>query len=425
MPVNVGGQTISLKYGSPGNSAEINERFLSIRSVGIYTGGLLTVSDGSHATISPLVCEINDGTHQVRIQTTINVTLAVASASPYVVLRWSYTGDTADYMELLAVASGSVVSATDVVIGKCVFTAGSLTGFDYGDSTFSRTVPSTHDLYLKVVPSVGTTLKALVMPGWIQAQQVKHFVPMQETSALVPPVTHPKIYLVIVDEAGTISIDSTGTEAATPVAPDYISRHVLAEITLSPGDTSITSDKIQDVRMFLTRHSPDPDEITITTDVSGQLKVVDPVYLVLQDDNEQAVNQVNWTKLVFDTQIKTSGIGQTSGVITLPAGKLYVMSYSITFMGLLIGNCNLAVESRFRVLSGDISWGFDNSSNNVSWQRILQFGTSLPTFHDSLSGTYIILPATNTQIQLEVKTIQSSVILSGRVTNCSVSIFSR
>lgn len=420
MPTNVGLQVVSLQYGAPGNSVEINRRFVCTQPTGIYSGGILTVSDGSHANISPLICEISDGSYQVRIQTTLTVNLAVASGTSYVILRWSYSGQT-DYMELLAVTSGSVL-ATDVVVGRCIFAAGSLTGFDYGDSIFPRTVSSTHDLCLKVVPTIGTTLKALVMPGWTQGQQEKTFVPMQETSALVAPVSNPKIYLVVLSEDGVVSIDSTGTEAATPAAPNYNGRNILAEITLSPGDTSITSTKIQDVRMFVSGHAPNPDEVTITTNVAGELKAVDPNYIVLQDDTEQAVNQLNWTKLTFDFLVKSSIITESAGVITLPASKLYKMSYCIQFTGALTGNYHLEVQSRLRVLSGDISWEFKDDSNNVSWQRIIEYGYDYPVFRNTLAGTYLILPASSTTIQLEVKT-KGTIGLLGRVIHCSLSIW--
>jgi len=427
MPSNQGQQQISLKFKAPGNSEEINRRFKSTHPTGIYSGGILTVSDGSHVNISPLVCEIADGTHQVRVETTLTVNLSVASGTPYVILRWTYTGDTQDYMEILAVAVGSVL-ATDLVVGKCVFTTGSLSGFDYGGTTtLHRSVPSVHDLFLKVVPTVGTTLKALVLPGWIHGQQNAHFVPMQETSALVPPLANSKIYLVILAEDGTISIDSTGTEAVDPVEPNHNSRIVLAQIKLSAGDTTITSSKITDVRTFVTQHPPSPDGTTILEDASGQLKTRDPTYLVLQDGTTQAVAVSVWTKLTFSTQVKSSGISESLGVITITAGRLYQISFTVQMNNSLFAYYAPWGKVRLRVVSGDISWGFQDSEDNVSLQDyyFAAFGTD--GFHDirTLSGTYTILPASTTTIQLEALT-KDSVVANKRsqVVGCSLSVIS-
>ena len=399
MPANVGGQTISLKFKAPGNSDEINRRFLNTHPVGIYTGGVLTVSDGSHANISPLVCEIGDGTYQVRVATTLTVNLAVAAGTPYVILRWAYTGDTRDYMELLAVAAGSVLS-TDLVMGKCVFTAGSLSGFDYGGSTtLHRSVPSVHDLYLKVVPTVGSTLKALVLPGWIHGQQNSYFVPMQETSALVPPVSNPKIYLVILSEDGTISIDSTGTEAVTPVEPNHNGRLVLAQIKLSPGDTAITVDKITDVRTFVTQHPPNPDGVTIVETSAGNLKVRDPIYNMARTIGGQLPNSSVWIPVTAQGTVKYSGINPVSGgVYTLPAGRLYKLSYAIVFTAL---SGTPVFEARWRVTSGDVSWWLGDDDYNQSWLKHEAMDTNAQV---ALSGTFLFLPASQSTIQLEVKT---------------------
>ncbi len=399
MPANVGGQTISLKFKAPGNSDEINRRFLNTHPVGIYSGGILTVSDGSHANISPLVCEIGDGTYQVRIATTLTVNLSVASGTPYIILRWGYTGDTQDYMELLAVASGSVL-ANDLVIGKCVFTAGSLSGFDYGGSTtLHRSVPSVHDLYLKVVPTVGSTLKALVLPGWIHGQQNSHFVPMQETSALVPPVSNPKIYLVILVEDGTITIDSTGIEAADPVEPNHNGRLVLAQIRLSPGDSAITASKITDVRTFVTQHPPNPDGVTIEETAAGNLKTRDPIYNMSRTIGGQLANLPSWTVVSAQGTVKYSGINPVvAGVYTLPANRLYKLSYSVVFTAL---SGTPVFEARWRVTSGDVSWWFADDEYNQSMQK--HEATDLNA-QVTLAGTFLFLPASQSTVQLEVKT---------------------
>lgn len=353
MSMDVGSQQISLKYQAPGNSAEINRRFVGVRPVGIYSGGLLSVVDATHASLAPLVCEIGDGTHQVRVETTTAVSIVVGSATPYVVLRWAYTGTTSDYMEILAVSSANV-QANDLVVGKCSFAAGALSGFDYGDSAYPRTVPNVQDLWLKVIPKGAGSLKALVLPGWHQSHTGSVRVAMQETDALVPPTANSKVYLVYLNtETGMVAIDSTGSEAASPSAPDYAGRLVLAEITLSSTDTEITESKIKDVRPFLTPGRVSVDGTTIEAGSDGKLKTADPYYFVAQTGTDQASGQSSWTKCTFDTPTKQFGISESDGVITLPAGRLYSISYVVRFFQL---TSSPTVQARLHVLSGDISW---------------------------------------------------------------------
>jgi len=90
------------------------------------------------------------------------------------------------------------------------------------------------------------------------------------------PSSNSKVYLVYVDTSnGAICIDSSGTEAVSPVAPDYKGKLVLAEVTLASTDTDITASKIKDVRPFLTSERRGVDGVTITVDSNGDLAVKD------------------------------------------------------------------------------------------------------------------------------------------------------
>lgn len=249
MPTDVGNQEVTLKFYDAAASSEVNARFKDIRQLGIYKGGRLSIVDNTHASISPLVCEISDGTYQVKIETTTLVTLAVAEATPHIVLRWTYAGLTSDFMEILTV---SAPSANDLVVGKCSFGGGALVGFTYGDTTYPRSTPNTQELFLKVEPTEATELKVRIRAGRVQNSEGTVIVVDQKSNVFVPPSSNNKIYLVYVDRlTGNVLIDSTGTEAATPVAPKYKGRMVLAEVTLNSADTNITASKIKDVRDFM------------------------------------------------------------------------------------------------------------------------------------------------------------------------------
>jgi hypothetical protein len=270
MPADVGSQTISLKYGAPGNSREINERFVGVRETGIYSGGYLSVVDSSNAKVSALVCEITDGTHQVRVQTTTSVTLAVSQSTPVVVLRWAYTGDTTDFMQILAVSSGSV-QTNDLVVGVCSFTGGgALNGFTYT----TRTTPNTLDLFLKVEPTEDTELKVRIRAGRIQNSSQTINVVDQKSSVFVAPASNSRIDIVyVIPSTGVIAI-AQGTAAASPVAPSYAGKIVLAEVTLTSTSTNITSSMVADKRNFVT-HVDEVDGTSIEFDSNGKISIKD------------------------------------------------------------------------------------------------------------------------------------------------------
>ncbi len=267
MSVDVGNQSLSLKFGASGNSANINRRFVGIRPTGVYSGGYLTIVDSSHASLSALVCEIEDGTHQLRIATTTVVNILVSAASPYVVLRWAYTGNTSDFMEILAV---STPATYDLIVGKCTFTGGgALNGFVYSE----RSNPEVLDLFLQVEASEEAELRVRIRGGRLQNGKENIDIPDQKSGTFIPPGSNSRIDLVYVDRTtGTVAIDSSGTAAATPVAPSYAGRLILAEVTLSAGDLSVASSAIKDVRDFVNM-SYAVDDTTIQVDANGKLAV--------------------------------------------------------------------------------------------------------------------------------------------------------
>ena len=400
MPVDAGSQTLSLKFGAPGNSAEVNRRFVDVRPVGIYEGGVLSVVDSTHTSLTALVCEIGDGTHQVRIATTTAISVVVGSAIPYIILRWSYTGTTSDYMEVLAV-NGTSILVTDLVVAKCAFSGGgALNGFDYGDGSYPRTHPNTQDFSLGVVPATG--LRMYIQPGYFQDSAESTLIPFQLTDALSAPAANSKIFLVYIDTAtGTVVVDSSGTAAAAPVAPVYNGKLVLAEVTLASTTTTITASMIKDVRPHVTYGKEAVDGTSVTRTTAGVLKAVDKEYIVTRQYGAQLQGQASWTPMTnIGTVVKVSGLASpVSGVFTLGAGLLYKINYNLLFQRV---SGSPVFQARFRVLSGDLSWYLaDDDTNQSNTKGEIFSSTSSPK---QLDGTWLILPATATTMRVEVIT---------------------
>lgn len=241
MPVDVGTQTVTIKYFDPADSAVLNRIGVDGRKTGIYTGGYLTKVSDVSVTLSVLTCEISDGTYQVRVKTASVVTIAVGAAVPYVVLRWAYTGSAAnDYMDFVAVALGGIL-ATDLVVGQCTFAGATLTGFVYT----LRSTPSTMDLFLKVEPTIPASLKVRVRAGRINYGSANYDIVDQDSPLFVAPGAGTRIDALQVNAAGALIVTQ-----GTAVAPDYGGLVTLAEITLGVGQTTITVTSIKDVRAF-------------------------------------------------------------------------------------------------------------------------------------------------------------------------------
>jgi len=272
MPANIGNQIITLKFYDEVTTANVNRRFKDLRPLGVYHGGHLSRIDDTHVSVSPVVCEIGGGgDHQVRgeLQDTIP-SIVVATVTPYVVLRWQYTGDAAqDYMAILGV---STPASTDLVLGAGTYAGSVMTGISYVD----RSNPSIVETFLKVEPRDTPDMLVYVCAGRYKTDAGAVDIPHSVVGAFAAPLVQDKIFLVYIDHAtGSIGIDSSGDESLTPVAPLYAGRVVIAEVTLTPTTTQITGAEIRDTRTFMDKVAG-PDNVTIQINGSGQLEVLDP-----------------------------------------------------------------------------------------------------------------------------------------------------
>ena len=266
--MSVGNQIVTLKYYDPANSGDVNRRFQGIRPVGIYSGGYLTPSDGSHIDLSPLVCEISDGDFQVRVETTIVVNLSVpfADNKPYVVLHWTYVGLVSDYMEILVV---NAPADNDIVVGKCTYSGGGvLNGVIYSE----RTTPNTLDLFLKVEP--GSVSKSIrVRRGRKYVGTAVQEIDEQYTSISLSTYSAGNTVYIYVDDAGGLAHSKT--------ASNYDGKLLLAKIVIPNPFNSISVDDITDVRSFL-MDPVVPDGTSVEKNsTTGKLQTVDAHILSL------------------------------------------------------------------------------------------------------------------------------------------------
>lgn len=274
---NHGTQNVSHKYYEEVTANNRNVRLNDIIPRGIYDGGYLEKTNDTEVKMTALTVEIGDNTVQVRVETSDYAYIrdntvdsgTLSASTPYVALRWAYTAVQANYMEIHMLASVSAAQANDIIVGKVVFTGSTIAGFDYTD----RTILPVMSQWLKPrqVGSGSEFMYVIVRSGRIH--DGNGYVNIQEYSVgpfAVPASPYSRIDLIYIDDAGVPQI-LQGTPAATPSAPDYGGRLVIAEVTVVNGDTGIPQSRIKDVRSFITRQII-PDNQTIQFNSDGKLE---------------------------------------------------------------------------------------------------------------------------------------------------------
>lgn len=254
MAADEGSQKVTIRFHRPVDSDIVNRRFKGIRPVGIYSGGYLTKTGGNNVSLSTLICEVSDGTHQVRVETTVAVTKTLSEAAPYLVLNWTYSGvENTDYAVIET--SGSP-DANDVVIGKGEFVASALSTINYAE----RTTPGTHNLFLRVEETETPSTSVRVRAGVGHAASAH--------TAIIDQIVDLSGYTL--DDEIYIYVNDTGGVAHSKLLADYGGKALLAKIVFPAG--AIDNDDIEDVRSFVTPPAI-PDNETIERDTNGKLRL--------------------------------------------------------------------------------------------------------------------------------------------------------
>ncbi len=252
---NHGTQNITFQYNLAAKGDTFDKLLHNIIPRGLYLGGHLKVVSDTAITLTPLAVQLGDANFQVTVQTAVNAPISGATlnggtidpATPVVVLRWTLAEDPVNYMEVHAIASAGVAQSNDVILGTCVFSGSTLTGFDYTDRQEARTMNN----WLKPEATEDTELFVYVRAGNVHAATGNVNIATQKVGPFVaPPAPNSRIDLVYVNTTGVLAIDQ-GTAATSPTVPEYAGKLVLAEVLVANGVTDISASVITDVRQFV------------------------------------------------------------------------------------------------------------------------------------------------------------------------------
>lgn len=244
--IDYGDQTRSINYYDDLRSSLVNSRNKAILPPGIYSGGFLTVNDATSVTISPLICEIGDGTYTIGIETAVNRNIEVTHLTPYIILRWAYYDAIDNYLEMLSVAESGVLS-TDLVVGKGTFSGATLIGFDYQDSLHPRNQAINFINSLQVVQTPTASTSIYINTGRITFGSTVFTISTQTLLTLLAIPSAARYDLIVINSAGAIEI-ITGTDDGDIPSCEY--KAPLASIKLEIGSTVITDAMITDQRCY-------------------------------------------------------------------------------------------------------------------------------------------------------------------------------
>lgn len=150
---NFGNQIISWKYKSDFTASLINKILAKLIAPGIFEGGTLTVYSATVARLDVFVAAILCPTGQlVKITTQELISITVDEDTPYIAVKMDWEDSATNYADIVQLASEDITS-NHVIFGKCLFTAGSLTGFDLTQRTVG---------YITRINNIDTSIATLI-----------------------------------------------------------------------------------------------------------------------------------------------------------------------------------------------------------------------------------------------------------------------
>jgi len=138
--VNNGQQKISYDFRERGLAQDFNKLNYKLHPKGFYAGGEMSRVSDSEISIAPFLCFYDDETVKVsvRLETTTNAVISgVSSATPWIIGRFEWLNTDENYMDIVPVAQGSILS-TDLIFGYVDYNGATMTSdFDYTSKSWS------------------------------------------------------------------------------------------------------------------------------------------------------------------------------------------------------------------------------------------------------------------------------------------------
>lgn len=136
--INIGTSSHVFSWKMPLTSQGLNQLTYRITPAGIYDGFAVTKLSDNQVSVAPGTCVIDDDTSKVsvKVKTETAILLSVSSIDYFLILRMVWT-NAENYMDALSVEPSEVL-ATDVVIGKLIYSGATLNSIDYSYRSFGN-----------------------------------------------------------------------------------------------------------------------------------------------------------------------------------------------------------------------------------------------------------------------------------------------
>lgn len=408
-------QILSFQYRGEGKSKYFNSVLHNLLPMGIYsketvTNGVYSYAEGQLAkvnngtvSVSPFVALVRDVENNlsVRLQTMVIVNVDVTPATPYIIAKINWQNAVSNYAEIQAVSFASI-QPDYLIIGKCYFDVSNYV-LDYFDYSRRHHVDVEANYVKQATPfrvmaTEPESDKVLVQQGDVTFSTGSFHLNDDSLSPAISASIAGRIDLVYIDQNGTVQVVS-GADNASPVAPNFAGKFVVAQIKRIGASSVIKGHQITQVnphRYFITNaEHPTFNRVTLL------LPPVDDSDAVRKDYVDNLIRGLDWQESVksflnFTTNepsTRTNGdryIALSTGTSNLTStgitiNKIYQWDTAVTPRWLEItpdkGTVVLDESTGIQWTWNDVAWVQFSSTVNHNILSCLQGGTSGQYYH--------------------------------------------
>jgi len=236
---------LNFDYKQQGTAETFNLINHKLQPNGVYEGFDITKVDDVTVTVGTGICYIEGSTNALscRAELTSSDNLTVSSATPYIVLRFTWVNTETNIPSVLAVEYSSI-NSTDLIIGECIYDGTTLIEIN----TNLKEISSVQDLENNKdafhVYSTQPISKDISIKGGSAIINGKLVTITDTTFEVTNNTTSGRNDVIYLDDSGTINI-LEGTDAGSPTTPTYPSNSmVLCEVQRGASRDNVKNNEI-------------------------------------------------------------------------------------------------------------------------------------------------------------------------------------
>lgn len=237
--------SLSFDYKNQATAESFNLINHDLLPNGIYEGFDLSKIDDTTVTVGTGTAYVRDSANSLSCRITLDAAdnITVSTATPYIVMRFTWVNTETNKPSFLALGYSSI-QATDIILGECIFDGSTLTEFSYTITTYASLAKLEENKNAFHVESSQPISNQIEITGGDAVINGKLVTITDTTFTVSTNTTLGRKDVIYVDDSGTVGIVE-GIDAGSPTTPTYPANVlILCELQRGASRSTVKNNEI-------------------------------------------------------------------------------------------------------------------------------------------------------------------------------------